>query len=40
MPLNYILRKYSAGYTLSKSQEKINQLMYMGDITSFYKNER
>ena len=32
IPLNHILRKYTAGYKLSKSQEKINQLMYMNDI--------
>ena len=29
MPLNYILRKCTAGYKLSKSQEKFNHLMYM-----------
>ena len=36
MPLNHILRKCTAGYKLSKSQEKINQLMYMDDIKLFY----
>ena len=30
MPLNHILRKYTAGYKLSKSQEKINHLIYNG----------
>ena len=32
MPLNHILRKCTAGYKLSRSQEKINHLMYMDDI--------
>ena len=32
MPLNHIPRKCTAGYKLSKSQEKINHLMYMDDI--------
>ena len=32
MPLNHILTKCTAGYNLSKSQEKINLLMYMDDI--------
>ena len=36
MPLNHILRKYTAVYTLGKSQEKINHLMYMDAI----KNEK
>ena len=40
MPLNHILRKCTAGYKLSKSQEKINQLMYMDDIKLFAKNEK
>ena len=40
MPLNHILRKYSAGYKLSRSQEKINHLMYMDDIKLFAKNEK
>ena len=39
MPLNHILRKCTAGYKLSKSQEKINHLMYMDDIKLFAKNE-
>ena len=29
MPFNYILRKSTAGCKLSKSQEKINHLMYI-----------
>ena len=40
MPLNYILRKCPAGYKLSRSQEKINYLMYMDDIKLFVKNEK
>ena len=38
MPLNHILRKCTAGYKLSRSQEKINHLMYMDDIKRFAKN--
>ena len=40
MPLNHILRKYTAGYKLKRSQEKINHLMYMDDIKLFAKNEK
>ena len=40
MPLNHILRKCTAGYKLSRSQEKINQLMYMDDIKLSAKNEK
>ena len=40
MPFNYILRKCTAGYKLSKSQEKINHLIYMDDIKLFSKNEK
>ena len=40
MPLKHILRKCAAGYKLHRSQEKINYLMYMGDIKLFAKNER
>ena len=40
MPLNHILRKYTAGYKLSRSQEKINHLMYIDDIKLFAKNEK
>ena len=39
MPLNHILRKCTARYNLSKSQEKINHLMYIDDIKLFVKNE-
>ena len=40
MPLNHILRKCTAGYKLSRSQEMINHLMYMDDIKLFAKNEK
>ena len=40
IPLNHILRKFSAGYKLSKTQTKINDLMYMDDIKLFAKNEK
>ena len=40
MPLNHILRKCTAGYKLSRSQEKINHLMYMDDTKLFAKNEK
>ena len=40
MPLNHILRKYTAGYKLRRSQEKVNHLMYMDDIKLFAKNEK
>ena len=40
MPLKHILRKCTAAYKLSKSQEKINHLMYMGDIKLFAKNKK
>ena len=40
MPLKHILRKYATGYKLSRSQKKINHLMYMDDIKSFAKNEK
>ena len=32
MPLNHIIRKFTAEYKLSRSQEKINHQMYMEDI--------
>ena len=32
IPLNHILRKCTARYKLSKSQEKISHQMYMDDI--------
>ena len=38
MPQNHIIRKCTAGYKLSRSQEKINHLMYMDDIKLFAKN--
>ena len=38
--LNDILRKYTGGYKLSKSQEKINHLMYKDDIKLSTKNEK
>ena len=40
MPLNHILRKCTAGYKLSRSQEKMNHLMYMDDIKLFAKNKK
>ena len=40
MPLNHILRKFSAGYKLNRSQEKINHLIYMDGIKLFAKNEK
>ena len=40
MPLNHILRKSTAGYKLSKSQKKINLLMYMDEIKLYAKNEK
>ena len=39
MPLNYILRKSTAGYKLSRSQENGNHSMYMDGIKLFSKNE-
>ena len=38
MPLNHILRKCTAGYKFSRSQEMINHLMYMNDIKLLVKN--
>ena len=40
MPLNHILRKCTAGYKLSRSQEKVNNLMNLDDIKLFAKNEK
>ena len=40
MPVNHILRKCTAGYKLSRSQEKINHLMWMDDVKLFAKNEK
>ena len=39
-PLNHILRKWTGGYNLNKSQEKINHLMYIDDIKLFAKNKK
>ena len=40
MQLNHILKKFTAGYKLSRLQEKNNPLMYMDDIKLFAKNEK
>ena len=40
IPLNHILRKCTAGYKLSKSEEKIHHLMYKDDIKLFAKNKK
>ena len=40
MPLNHIVGKCTAGYKLSRSQEKINHLMYRDDVKLFAKNEK
>ena len=40
MPLNDIPRKCTARYKLSRSQEKVNHLIYMDDIKLFPKNEK
>ena len=40
MPLNHRLRKCTAGYKLSRSQEKINHLMYMGDMKLLAKKKK
>ena len=40
MLLGYILRKCIAGYKLSRSQEKINHLMYMDGLKLFARNEK
>ena len=40
MPLNHILRKYTAGYKLSKSPEQINHLMDMDNIKVFEKKKK
>ena len=39
MPFNHILGKCTAGYKLSRLQEKINHLMYMDDIKIFEKKK-
>ena len=40
MPRNHILRKCTDGYKLSRSQEKINHLMYMDNKTICKKGRR
>ena len=40
MSLNHTPRKYTAGYKLSKWQEKIHHLMYTDNIKLFVKNEK
>ena len=40
MPLNHLPRKYTAGYQLSNSHEKIKHLMCMDDIVLIVKNEK
>ena len=40
MPVNHILRKCTARYKLSRSQAKVNRLMYMDGIKLFAKNEK
>ncbi len=40
MPHNHILRKCTAGYKLSRTQEKVNHLIYRDDIELFAKNEK
>ena len=40
MPHNHKLRKWTGRYKLTKSQEKINHLMYMDDIKLFPKTEK
>ena len=39
MPFNHILRKGTAGYKLSRPQEKFNHRMYVDDIILVAKNE-
>ena len=38
MPLNHILRKFTAGCKLTESQEKINHQLYMENLKLFAKN--
>ena len=40
MQLNHILRKCAASYKLSRSQEKFNHLLYMGDIKLLATNKK
>ena len=39
MPINHLFSKCTARYKLSKSQENINNLVYMDNIKVFTKNE-
>ena len=38
IPLNYIIRKCTRGYKFTKSQEKINHVMYTDNIKLFTKD--
>ena len=40
VPLNHILKKCTASYKFSKSQEKITHLMDMNNIILFVQNEK
>ena len=40
IPVSHTLRKCTAGYKLSRWQEKINHLMYMNDIKLFAKKKK
>ena len=40
IPLNHILRKCTARYKLSLSQEKVNYLIYMDGIKLFAKKKK
>ena len=40
MPLNHIIRKFTAVYKLSRSQEKINSQMDMDEIKLFAKKKK
>ena len=40
MPLSHIIKKCTARHKLSKSQEKINHLIYMDDIKLFAKTKK
>ena len=40
MPVNHVLRTCTGGRKLTKSQERINHLLYMDDIIPFAKNEK
>ena len=38
--INYNLRKYSRGYRFTRSQEKVNHLIYMDDTYRLQKSKR